>query len=342
MSKQTPHIIISRTDGIGDVMLTLPLAGWLKQHLPDCRIDMLVRRYTAPIAAHCSHIDTVLLWDEAVPEYQETLRQTLRHATVIIHALPHFAIAQLAHHIGIAERIGTSHRWYHWFTCNRLVSLGRKNSPLHEAQLNCRLAEPLLGTQALPALQDIPPLYGFSASDTTASFSSIADTTTDVARTIILHPRSQGSAPRWSVMHWCILAEMLCEQGWKVIITGSKAEGEQLHELFAMLARHQEQGQVVNLCGALTLDELIALIAKSDALVAASTGPLHIASALGIKAIGLYVTRRPLHAGRWGALGTKARIIERGKPSCASCTAEECACISRITPDDILAMVEEE
>jgi heptosyltransferase III len=350
VSNQTPHIILSRTDGIGDVMLTLPLAGWLKKNIPECRVDMLVRSYTAPIAHHCEHIDTVLCWDDTSQEHQETIHHVFGRATAILHVFPHFTIAQFAKHSGIKKRIGTSHRWYHWMTCNLLVSLGRKNSPLHEAQLNCMLAESLVGAKHIPTLQEIPALYGFSAG--IARVSDVPISSTDKPskhtvilhpfskRTVILHPLSQGSAPRWNWMKWSMLADMLCEQGWRVVVTGSKAEGEQLRYLFNALSHRQKERQVINMCGTLTLDELISHIATSDALIAASTGPLHIASALGIKAIGLYVARKPLHAGRWGALGTDTHIVERGEMSCKSCTVEQCACINRIQPEDILALLE--
>jgi ADP-heptose:LPS heptosyltransferase len=47
-------------------------------------------------------------------------------------------------------------------------------------------------------------------------------------------------------------------------------------------------------------------------LVAASTGPLHIASAVGIHAIGLYPSKRPMHPGRWMPLGGNASYLEDG------------------------------
>ncbi|RYG01290.1 MAG: glycosyl transferase family 9, partial [Chitinophagaceae bacterium] len=40
------NIIISRTDSIGDVVLTLPMAKIIKQQFPDCRIAFLGKEYT--------------------------------------------------------------------------------------------------------------------------------------------------------------------------------------------------------------------------------------------------------------------------------------------------------
>ncbi|MBL0315693.1 MAG: hypothetical protein IPP69_07900 [Flavobacteriales bacterium] len=57
---------------------------------------------------------------------------------------------------------------------------------------------------------------------------------------------------------------------------------------------------------AINLAELIAFINQYDGLVAANTGPLHIASACGIHAFGLYSLKRPIHPGRWSPVGKNA------------------------------------
>lgn len=45
-------------------------------------------------------------------------------------------------------------------------------------------------------------------------------------------------------------------------------------------------------------------------MVASGTGPLHLAAALGINAIGLFPTIRPIHPGRWQPIGMKAHFFE--------------------------------
>ena len=42
--------LISRPDAIGDVVLTLPMAGRLKQLFPGCRVLLLGRNYTRAVA----------------------------------------------------------------------------------------------------------------------------------------------------------------------------------------------------------------------------------------------------------------------------------------------------
>jgi ADP-heptose:LPS heptosyltransferase len=87
--------------------------------------------------------------------------------------------------------------------------------------------------------------------------------------------------------------------------------------------------------GKLNLAEFISLIHNSDALVAASTGPLHLAAASGIHAIGLYAPMRPIFPTRWAPLGKNADflVIEKQCRDCRKTT--DCQCIRDISPESV-------
>ncbi|MEG0040576.1 MAG: glycosyl transferase family 9, partial [Massilia sp.] len=65
MRPSLERILICRTDNIGDVVLTLPLAGYLKTHFPQARIDLLCRAYVAPAMRHSRFLDRVITTEEA-------------------------------------------------------------------------------------------------------------------------------------------------------------------------------------------------------------------------------------------------------------------------------------
>src|ERR1700744_1071389 len=131
MSRRT--FIISRTDAIGDVVLTLPVAGVLRSLYPSARILFLGRSYTEDIIKACEHIDGFLNWDEwrELPEREAARAMAATGADCIIHVFPDAAIARVARVARIAERIGTTNRIYHWWYCNELVRLSRRNSAYH-------------------------------------------------------------------------------------------------------------------------------------------------------------------------------------------------------------------
>ena len=142
MSDAAPkNILISRTDGIGDVVLTLPMVGFLKTKFPDARIHFLGKTYTQPIIEACSHIHSFLNWDEwskkTLAEQVATLKEL--NTDVFVHVFPRKEIAVLAKKARIPTRIGTFGRSFHFFNCNKKVHFSRKNSELHEAQLSFKL-----------------------------------------------------------------------------------------------------------------------------------------------------------------------------------------------------------
>ena len=331
MSPETPFtFLVSRTDAIGDVVLTLPVCGRLKQLFPGCRVVLIGRTYTAAVAAACPWVDDFLNLDELVKLAEPAQISALRNyaAAAIIHVFPNKILARLAQKAKIPLRIGTRNRWQHWLTCNRLVALSRRHSPLHEAQLNPKLLLPL-GDSSEPSLAQVAQLVRLQATEPLAeSWQERLNQRQPDQLNIILHPRSRGSAREWGLDNFGQLARLLHQAGHRVFITGTAAEGEEL----AAWLQQNAPFLTADLTGQLSLPQFIAFIAAADGLVAGSTGPLHLAAALGRHALGLYPPIRPMHPGRWAPLGPHAEFMVFDKPSCDDCRKQpaSCTCIRAI------------
>ncbi|GAB3874692.1 glycosyltransferase family 9 protein [Hymenobacter segetis] len=331
--------LVSRTDAIGDVVLTLPVCGRLKQLFPGCRVVLIGRTYTAPVAAACPWVDDFLNLDELLKQSETAQVEALRayEAAAIIHVFPNKTLARLAQKAKIPLRIGTRNRWQHWLTCNRLVALSRRHSPLHESQLNHKLLQPL-GDTSEPSLTEIAHLVRLQATETLLpQFQQLLQKRQPGQLNVILHPRSRGSAREWGLDNFAQLARLLHRAGHRVFITGTAAEGEELapwlQENAAFLA--------ADLTGQLSLPQFISFIAAADGLVAGSTGPLHLAAALGRYALGLYPPIRPMHPGRWAPLGEHAEFMVFDKPNCDDCRQQPaaCTCIRAIEAAAVAARV---
>jgi heptosyltransferase III len=328
-------IIISRTDAIGDVILTLPMVTLLKKLFgEETRIIFFGDSYTQPVIECCRGVSAILDYSHFktlnVEEQAVYLKKT--GADIIIHVFPKKDIARAAKKAGIRIRIGTTNRLYHWFNCNRLVWLSRKNSSLHEAQLNVKLLKPL-GHSGEISLNEIPPLYNFSRTQQCPE--KYCDMLDAARFNLVLHPKSNVSAREWNTDHYGDLIRFLPQDKFKIFITGSKNEKERLQPWISTLP-----AQVVNLCGALTLSELISFTKKTDGLIAASTGPLHIAAACGIHALGIYPPIKPMHPGRWAPVGSKAEYVVVNK-NCTDCRnrPQACHCINEVTSDRVETIV---
>ncbi|MGB1031471.1 MAG: glycosyltransferase family 9 protein, partial [Flavobacteriales bacterium] len=67
---------------------------------------------------------------------------------------------------------------------------------------------------------------------------------------------------------------------------------------------------VLDFTGSLDLGQLLALLNKAVGIVAASTGPLHMAAAVGTPALGLYSPKRPIFPTRWAPIGRYTDFLE--------------------------------
>ena len=324
-------IIISRTDSIGDVILTLPLCVWLKKQFPQTELVFLGRSYTKDIIACFDVVDTFLNFDDfsSLPTSERIARLK---ADCIIHVFPNREIAALSKKAKIPMRIGTAHRIFHLLTCNYRLNFSRKRSLLHESQLNFELLKPL-GFNETPSFDSLfQSLNHFNIPTVSlpTEFSGI-----DLSNTIILHPKSQGSAVEWPLEKYIELAQVLVQQKKTVIFTGTENEGK---EFSAILPVHP---QIIDSSGKLNLKQLILLISSCEALVACSTGPYHIAGISGIKAIGLFSPRKPIHPGRWRALGDKSVALVFDS-SCSNCKkGKACSCIENISVQSVLSSINE-
>ena len=84
---QPSRIIISRTDSLGDVVLTLPAAGFLKKLYPSVFIYFLGRTYSKPLIQTCENIDAFLNWDEIskLTESEQVKQIQSLHCDTIVH-----------------------------------------------------------------------------------------------------------------------------------------------------------------------------------------------------------------------------------------------------------------
>ena len=322
MKKLPVNIIISRTDSIGDVVLTLPVAAVLKKYFPEIKIGFMGKAYTRPVIEACKNVDAFIDVNDFLNKKVSVCGEK---PEAILHVLPVSKIAFRAKQLNIPIRIGTSRRIYHWITCNKLVKLSRKNSLLHEAQLNIKLLK-LLGITkefsfkeigesfALERLQPLP--HRFSALIQKDKYN------------LILHPKSQGNGREWGLDNFIRLIHLLDKDRFQIFISGIQKERESLQPVFDAVSN-----EVTDITGLMNLTEFMTFIAHCNGLIASGTGPLHLAAALGKDAFGIYPPIRPMHPGRWGPIGKNAKsfVIEKNCEDCRN-NAMECECIKKVNP----------
>lgn len=325
-------VILSRPDALGDAMVTMTTAGWIKRHSPATKVVVIAREYTRSLWERCAHADRVITLEDlqrtgergAVRELETT------GAGAIVHVFPHRDVARWAKAAGISRRIGTGGRWWHWTTCNERVHFSRLKSDLHEGQLNIRLLE-RFGLPMPTVIDELIPCLGYTPPPAVPAVAGLLKLG---LRNVVLHPLL-GSGMGWGLPNFSTLIKALDPKRYHVILTGTAAEAERYRTELRVSAPH-----VTNMGGRLDLLNLQALLGACDAFVSASTGPLHIAAASGVRAIGLFSMRRPIFPARWAPIGRDAHALVHD-PHCPECArGGACDCIQRISPQRVIASLE--
>lgn len=338
MDEQHLRILIVRTDRIGDVVLTLPMAKVLRTRFPKAHIAMLIRRYTSELVEDYPGIDEILYYDDErgnlIPFFALVSVLRSKHFDIVFHTYPRFRLAVLTWFAGCPARVGTGYRWYSLFF-NRKVYDHRKTAEFHELEYNIRLMDSVgfsSGQVDLYPVITIKPEAGMEVHKKLK-----ANGIGDDDPIVLLHPGSGGSARDWSPLNFGLLAKRLASShpDVRIVVTGGKGE----QEIVDIVARAAGDG-VVPFVDMLTLREYAALASRSKVFVGNSTGPLHIAAAAGTPIVGLYPQITALSAKRWGPYAKEKTIFTPvGKPVdctvCLSKKAAQCECMDTIGVDDV-------
>lgn len=319
-------ILIVRTDRIGDVVLTLPLANIIKSRYVDSEVHFLVKNYTKPLVELNKLIDKVYTIDEL--SFLQILKLLRREKyTSIIHVYPVSKLVFAAFFAGIKNRIGTGYRLYS-FLLNKKIFEHRKTGSRHELEYNVQLLKEI-DINFNPDINNVdfsiqPRLEDVKTIDKILSEKGIKYN----LPIIIIHPGSGGSAIDLPLERFVELSTKLAQSlKFNVIITGSKSEKDICEKLVV-------DKSIINLSGSLTLTELVALINRAEMLVANSTGPIHLAAALKKQVIGFYPKFNECSPKRWGPYTNKKSIFQP-EIGCNNCSREQCERLNCMNSIDI-------
>lgn len=330
------NILVVRNDSIGDVVLSLPLAGLIKKQYPDCKVTFLLRNYTKDIVNNHPFIDNVIILIEnngKIPVWKNVnqLKNGLFDSSIIVY--PTFITALIIFLARVKIRVGSGYRWYS-FLFNKKVFEHRKYAEKHELEYNVNLLK-VFGIEDRISIQNVP----FNININKSSMERVNEILTGTGfvfekKTIIVHPGSGGSAidlptEKFSqlVKNLSLLNEV------NIIITGNNDEKNICKTI-------SHNTQAIDLSGKFNLSELICLISLSDIFISNSTGPIHIAAALGKSVVGFYPKIRVCSPVRWGPY-TQKKVVFTPEIECNECTREQCERLNCMNSIDIEKVTKE-
>jgi heptosyltransferase-2 len=293
------RILVSRIDRIGDVVLSTPIPREIKKAFPDSFVSVLVRNYTKDIYLNNPHVDEIILFDGYDDKSSTTFWQLVReiqkfkftHAFML---LPNERLNWILFFAGIPNRIGVGHKLYQFLSFSKYVDR-KKYIPLrHEADY-CLDMVRKIGIEPKSLEPEI-----FLSADETIKRNEIKEKLAPNGELLIgINTTSGKSSPNLSLEEYRKLIVRLSEEkNICVVVTDNNppTEIQNINNVF-----YPNIG--------LTLRESIINFSALDLLVSASTGPMHICTALKVPTISMFCPLPACSPKLWGPLGNKSEII---------------------------------
>lgn len=329
MPEAPRRILVCRIDNLGDVLMVFPALRWLKAQHPALRIEMVVRDYARSLTERCPWVDRVWAPEELV----RAIASGEPAPDAVFHLQSTRELLRACARWRVPVRVGNLLRSAHWLHCNRWVMFSKRHMQEHESAIAWRF----FGAVFTPRLA--PPEWSTWLQQDgwlTHKQPMPAPASQPGRLRVLIHPGSNGNGRQWPLPHYAQLVQWLHERGHAVAITGAPAERAALQDWLACLPMGVE-----NLVGRHSLTEFIDIIAQADCLVASGTGPLHVAGATGVHAVGIFPPRTPIGALRWRPIGPRVTTLQASEPATCrrKCSNLDCTCMTAVAPADVLAAV---
>lgn len=199
---------------------------------------------------------------------------------------------------------------------SRLLLTHRVNPPPHTHQVDCYLAlAACLGAtpERCPAgLAIPPPARAWAKSELP-----------DDRRWVAVHAgAAYGDAKRWPADRFArLIVGLVREQDLRVVLIGSAAERPGLASLFDLVEAAIPAGSWGrDMVGATTIEQLAALLSRCAMVVGNDSGPLHLASALGVPVLAVFGPTDARVTGPWGPVSA---VVDH-RVACAPCLRRQC------------------
>lgn len=311
-----------------------PMIREIRRTYPGSFIAAMTNANSADVLTGNPHLNEIIIDEPSEGSFLKTVNKlrNLRFSDGLL-VMPTERAAYQMFLAGVRNRIGVGRKPYEVITFMKSVSRNKYVPLRHEADYCMDLARAI---GVVP--DDLRPEIFVSYDERMRGQQLLTECgSKQHSRRIIVHTGSGGSSRNWSeAKYFELTGRLLGEfQDTEIVLTAQEMSDE-----FADGCLRAGGGRAIDARGAIKrLRDLVQIISNADLLIASSTGPLHVASALGIKTIGLYCYRPMNCARHWGALGEKAVNLEISRDYCDSnCSQDKESCMFEggITVEEVL------
>ncbi|MGL5122655.1 MAG: glycosyltransferase family 9 protein [Fusobacteriaceae bacterium] len=298
-------IIISRTDKIGDLVLSIPSFFMLRKMYPMAIIIVLVKNYNYEIVKNLQYIDRIIKIDDYT---QKELLEKIKYykADVFIALYSDSFINRLALKSKAKIRIGPYSKLSSFLSYNKGVFQKRSKSKKNEAEYNLDLVRKIdknlfdnnyeLNTEIILSENNIKVSEKFFEREGIQEARE-----KNQSKVLVINPFMGGSAKNITDIQYISLIKkvLIKKNNLEIILVVHINDEERILALWDKI-RDKRVHLFIN---AGELLNIAALIKKSDVYFGGSTGPTHIAGALNKKIVAIYPNKKTQSTIRWGVFG---------------------------------------
>ncbi len=346
MSEEPRKILIRGVNWIGDAVLTIPAVHAVRKAFPHAHISLLVKPWVAEVFKENPHINEIILYDERYKglagkfRLGKALRQKAFDRAILLQNA--FDAALITWRAKIPARIGYK-RDGRGFLLTEAVPV--EPDVLKKHQVHYYLD--LLRAHGIEPADTRPYIY-LTDQERQQARDILSPHFTDSRGPLIgINPgATYGSAKRWLPERFAeVISRLIKEQNGRVVLFGGRSEVEIAEEIMSEIQAANadtDTSRILSMSGKTSLRELAAFIAECDAFITNDSGPMHMASALGVPIAAIFGST---NKGTTGPFGAGHRIIS-SDADCSPCMERECPekhlkCMTEITADDVYNAVTE-
>lgn len=291
------RILVSRTDKIGDLILSIPSFFMLKKMYPNAELVVIVRKYNKDILKNLSYIDRLLVIDDF--NKAELLKKIAYFkADVFIALYDDKYISALAKASKAKVRIGPLSKLSSFFAYNKGLLQKRSRSIKNEGQYNLDLISKL-DKKKFEEEYELNTKLVLTDLDKNVANLYFKENSIQ-GKCLVVNPFMGGSAKNITDEQYVNILKKVKElmPELNIIITSHISDEERTIEL----SKNIGKDKIFTFSNGASILNTASIIDKADAYFGGSTGPTHIAGALGKKIVAIYPNKKTQNPIRWGIL----------------------------------------
>ncbi|MBL7072351.1 MAG: glycosyltransferase family 9 protein [Candidatus Omnitrophica bacterium] len=334
------RILITRTDRLGDVVLSTPIIRFMRKMYPSAYIAFMVRPENRDVVENNPHLDEVIVYDKYGLEksfwktflFALKLRKKKFDVGIALHPTNRTHIILFL--VGIPSRIGYDRKMPRLLT--RAIAHEKEKGEKHEIDYNFDLL-----TQAGFNTERADRRPYIVTSDDDKKLVRVIKKEFGIGENVIaFHIGASCPSKRWAPEKFAYVADKLAEKyRADIVLIGAEETGKFADEMIAKM-----KTRPISLIGALLIGELAEFLAGCRVFISNDSGPVHVAVAVKTSTIVIFGRSDPgLSPKRWAPAGEKDIVLHRDA-GCGRCLAHNCekdfACLKAVTAEEVLEGVE--